>query len=127
MPANFGAPRPFSATSPVHPSYLPALHKSGRIERRIATATVAAIGVGYGLAKYRSLKADEWQAQQHAQQAQLFRSAEATPIPVPVPVESAVAASRQKQNEIVENAYGDRSSLAELEAAVAAYEARRKN
>ncbi|KAI2617691.1 hypothetical protein GGS26DRAFT_596242 [Hypomontagnella submonticulosa] len=130
MPANFGAPRPFSATSPVHPSYLPALHKSGRIERRLATATVAAIGVGYGLAKYRALKAEEWQQEHHAQQAQLFRSADAATaapvlIPVTVPVET--AAARQKQNEVVENAYGDRSSLAELEAAVAAYEARRKD
>lgn len=86
--------------------------------------------LGYGLAKYRALKAEEWQQEHHAQQAQLFRSADAATaapvlIPVTVPVET--AAARQKQNEVVENAYGDRSSLAELEAAVAAYEARRKD
>ncbi|KAI1774880.1 hypothetical protein F4818DRAFT_441705 [Hypoxylon cercidicola] len=114
MPANF-APRPFSATSQVHPSYLPALHKSGRIERRLATATVAAVGIGYGLAKYRAYQAEQWQHQQ----TQAFHNAEASPAMV------AVAADPQK--EAVENAYGDRTSLAELEAAVVAYERRRKD
>lgn len=114
--ANF-APRPFSATSQVHPSYLPALHKSGRIERRLATATVAAVGIGYGLAKYRAYQAEQWQHQQHQQQsAQSFRNAETSP--------AMVAAAADPQKEAVENAYGDRTSLAELEAAVVAYEHR---
>ncbi|KAI8962975.1 hypothetical protein F5Y11DRAFT_320984 [Daldinia sp. FL1419] len=123
MPLNFNAPRPFSATTPVHPSYLPALHKSGRIERTIATATVAAVGIGYGLAKYRALKADKWQQEHHAHQEQLFRSAETIPAAVQISVPTAEAS----RNEAVENAYGDRTSLTELEAAVAAYETRRKN
>ncbi|KAI4864174.1 hypothetical protein F4820DRAFT_345004 [Hypoxylon rubiginosum] len=116
MPANFTAPRPFSATSQVHPSYLPALHKSGRIERRLATATVAAVGIGYGLAKYRAYQAEQWQQQQPPQS---FHNAEASP--------AMVAAAADPQKEAVENAYGDRTTLAELEAAVVAYEHRRKS
>ncbi|KAI0110275.1 hypothetical protein F4814DRAFT_426398 [Daldinia grandis] len=131
MPANFSAPRPFSATTPVYPSYLPVLHKSGRIERTIATATVAAVGIGYGLAKYRAIKANKWQQEHHVQQEQLFRSAEAipatVPIPIPVPVSVSVPTAEASRNEAVENAYGDRTSLTELEAAVAVYETRRKN
>ncbi|KAI1134008.1 hypothetical protein F5Y05DRAFT_417672 [Hypoxylon sp. FL0543] len=122
MPMNLNPPRPFSATSPVHPSYLPALHKSGRIERRLATATVAAVGIGYGLAKYRAVKAEQWQKERHVEQEQLFRSAEMVP--------AVAVATPNHQNEAVEaleNAYGDRTNLAELEAAVAAYETRRKN
>ncbi|OTB01662.1 hypothetical protein M426DRAFT_212268 [Hypoxylon sp. CI-4A] len=124
MPMNLNT-RPFSAASPVHPSYLPALHKSGRIERGLATATVAAVGIGYGLAKYKALKSEQWQQEHHVQQQQLFRSAE-TGAAAPA---MAVAAQSHShvQNEAVENAYGDRTSLAELEAAVATYEARRKN
>ncbi|KAI2611930.1 hypothetical protein GGR54DRAFT_616521 [Hypoxylon sp. NC1633] len=121
MPMNLSSPRPFSATSPVHPSYLPALHRSSRIERRIATATIAAVGIGYGLAKYKALQAEQWQQQQHhVQEQQSFRNADATAAMVPV-------ATISKKNEAVENAYGDRTSLAELEAAVVAYEARRKD
>ncbi|KAI0834380.1 hypothetical protein F5Y06DRAFT_279070 [Hypoxylon sp. FL0890] len=123
MPMNLNTPRPFSATSPVHPSYLPALHKSGRIERGIATATVAAVGIGYGLAKYKAIKAEQWQKEHHAEQEQSFRSAEMVPA-------MAVATPATHQNEAVEaleKAYGDRTSLAELEAAVATYETRRKD
>ncbi|KAI1401310.1 hypothetical protein F4819DRAFT_332970 [Hypoxylon fuscum] len=112
MPANFHAPRPFSATTQVHPAYLPALHKSGRLERRLATATVAAVGIGYGLAKYRQHQADQW-GQQHPQS---FHDAQA----VAAPATAALATDPSK--EVVENAYGDRTSIAELEAAVVAYE-----
>ncbi|KAI1382958.1 uncharacterized protein F4822DRAFT_87916 [Hypoxylon trugodes] len=122
MPMNLNTPRPFSAASPVHPSYLPALHKSGRIERGIATATVAAVGIGYGLAKYKAAKAEQWQKEHHVQQQQMFRSAEAVVAPATVAVPQQNAAV-----EAVENAYGDRTSLAELEAAVVAYETRRKD
>ncbi|KAI0139896.1 hypothetical protein F4776DRAFT_565148 [Hypoxylon sp. NC0597] len=121
MPMNLNTPRPFSATSPVHPSYLPALHKSGRIERRIATATVAAVGIGYGLAKYRAMKAEQWQKEHHVEQEQLFRSAEMVPA-----VATATPSHRSEAVEALENAYGDRTNLAELEAAIATYETRRK-
>ncbi|KAI5867352.1 hypothetical protein GGS23DRAFT_172942 [Durotheca rogersii] len=111
MPISFNSPRPFSATSQVHPSYLPALHKSVRLERRIATATVVAIGIGYGLARYN---AGQW------------REHQAQPGQLPVAQVSPVAVEARRQNEALEAAYGDRSSLAELEAAVAAYETRRR-
>ncbi|KAI0844439.1 hypothetical protein F5Y00DRAFT_266597 [Daldinia vernicosa] len=123
MPIKFNAPRPFSATTPVYPSYLPALHKAGRIERKIATATIAAVGIGYGLAKYRAAKADKWQQEHNVQKEQLFRSAETIPATVPIPVPTA----ETSWNEVVENAYGDRTSLKELEAAIAVYEKRQKN
>ncbi|GAP91769.1 hypothetical protein SAMD00023353_7100280 [Rosellinia necatrix] len=95
--------RPFSTASHVHPSHLPALYKSGRLEKKIATATVAVVGIGYGVAKYK-----EYQEQQQYQNAE------------------AQAASR-RQSEAIMDAYADRSSLAELEAAVKAYEAHRKS
>ncbi|KAL7628470.1 hypothetical protein AAE478_002673 [Parahypoxylon ruwenzoriense] len=107
MPISFNSPRPFSATSQVHPSYLPALHKSSRLEKKLITATVVAVGIGYGLAKYKESKTEQQQREQLSQGAR-----------------AAVAA--RKQNEALQDAYGDRSNLAELEAAVVAYEARRK-
>ncbi|KAI2472673.1 hypothetical protein F4781DRAFT_317936 [Annulohypoxylon bovei var. microspora] len=122
MPMNLSPARPFTAASPVHPSYLPALHKSGRIERGIATATVAAVGIGYGLAKYKAIKADQWQKEHHVEKQQLFRSAEAVPA-----MAVATPSHRGEAVEALENAYGDRSNLSELEAAVATYESRRKN
>ncbi|KAI0594513.1 hypothetical protein F4775DRAFT_427935 [Biscogniauxia sp. FL1348] len=89
------AARPFSTTTQVYPAYLPTLHKSGRMEKKLATATVAAVGIGYGLARYK-------QAQAQAQVEQQKQ--------------------KQKRSEAMMNAYGDRSSLAELEAAVQAYD-----
>ncbi|KAI2609342.1 uncharacterized protein GGS25DRAFT_211678 [Hypoxylon fragiforme] len=130
MPMNLNAPRPFTATSPVHPSYLPALHKSGRIERGIATATIAAVGIGYGLARYKALQSEQWQKQQQAAQHQTFRSADMVGAPAMAVVTVASTTSNgnsRAANEAVEDAYGDRTSLAELEAAVAAYERERKN
>ncbi|GAW20086.1 hypothetical protein ANO14919_095820 [Xylariales sp. No.14919] len=94
--------RPFSTTSHVYPSHLPTLYKSGRLEKKLATATVAVVGIGYGMAKYK-----EYQEQQQ------YHNTEAE------------AASR-RQSEAMMNAYADRSSLAELEAAVQAYETHRK-
>ncbi|KAH8162960.1 hypothetical protein CIB48_g5313 [Xylaria polymorpha] len=96
------ATRPFSTTSHVHPSHLPALYKSGRLEKKIATAAVAVVGIGYGVSKYKEL-----------QEKRQYYNVEAE------------AASR-RQSEAMMNAYADRSSLAELEAAVKAYETHRK-
>ncbi|KAI0404548.1 hypothetical protein F4802DRAFT_597977 [Xylaria palmicola] len=96
------ASRPFSTTSHVYPSHLPALYKSGRMEKKFATATAAVLGVGYGVSKYM-----EYQEQQQ------YRTAEAE-------------AATRRQSEAMMNAYADRSSLAELEAAVQAYEVHRK-
>ncbi|KAI5921497.1 hypothetical protein F4810DRAFT_339933 [Camillea tinctor] len=61
MPSH--ATRPFSTTTQVYPAYLPALHKTGRMEKKLATATVAAVGIGYGLARYKQAQA---QAEQSA-------------------------------------------------------------
>ncbi|KAI1456348.1 hypothetical protein F4805DRAFT_228505 [Annulohypoxylon moriforme] len=121
MPMNMSPARPFTAASPVHPSYLPALHKSGRIERGIATAAVAAVGIGYGITKYKAIKAEQWQKEHHVEQQQMFRSAEMVPA-----VAVATPSHRSEAVEALENAYGERTNLAELEAAVATYESRRK-
>ncbi|KAI1260561.1 hypothetical protein F5Y18DRAFT_250704 [Xylariaceae sp. FL1019] len=99
MPSNT---RPFTTTSQVHPGHLPKLYRTGRMEKKLATATVAAVGIGYGLAKYK-----EFQAQQE------YANAESE-------------AARRRQAEAMMDAYSDRGSLAELEAAVAAYETQRK-
>ncbi|KAI1504499.1 hypothetical protein F5X99DRAFT_16941 [Biscogniauxia marginata] len=106
------ASRPFSTTAQVYPSYLPTLHKSGRMEKKLATATVAAVGIGYGLARYK-------QAQANQQQQQYAQGVPAEPLATPQ--------QQQKQSEALMNAYGDRSSLAELEAAVRAYDSQRRN
>ncbi|KAI1817888.1 hypothetical protein GGS20DRAFT_582140 [Poronia punctata] len=97
------ATRPFSATSHVYPSHLPKLYKSGRMEKKFVTATAAVVGIGYGMAKYKQY-----------QEQQQFVNAEAE------------AASR-RQAEAMMDAYADRGSLAELEAAVRAYESQKKN
>ncbi|KAI1190479.1 hypothetical protein F5B17DRAFT_386851 [Nemania serpens] len=94
--------RPFSTASHVYPSHLPTLYKTGRLEKKLATATVAVVGIGYGMAKLK-----EYQEQQQ------YRGAEAE------------AASRRR-SEAMMDAYADRSSLAELEAAVRAYDTQRK-
>lgn len=70
---------------------------------RSATVAVAAVGIGYGMAKYK-----EYQEQQQ------YYTTEAQ-------------AATRRQSEAIMDAYADRSSLAELEAAVKAYEAQRKN
>ncbi|KAI1180482.1 hypothetical protein F4777DRAFT_249272 [Nemania sp. FL0916] len=94
--------RPFSTATQVHPRHLPTLYKTGRLEKKFATATAAVVGIGYGMVKYK-----EYQERQHYQAAE------------------AEAASR-RQSETVMDAYADRSSLASLEAAVQAYEAQRR-
>ncbi|KAI0396385.1 hypothetical protein F5Y17DRAFT_118572 [Xylariaceae sp. FL0594] len=102
MPSNT-APRPFSATSHVYPSHLPKLYRSGRMEKKFATATAAVVGIGYGMAKFK----------QYQEQQQVYHA------------EAEVASRRQA--ELMMDAYADRGSLAELEAAVKAYESQRKS
>ncbi|KAI0206544.1 hypothetical protein F4808DRAFT_407785 [Astrocystis sublimbata] len=102
MSSNSNA-RPFSTTTAVHPGHLPRVYKTGRMEKRIATAAVAAVGIGYGVSKYKQF-----------QEYKDTCNAEA-------------AASSRRQNEAMMNAYADRSSLAELEAAMKAYDSARKN
>ncbi|KAI0018464.1 hypothetical protein F4780DRAFT_781311 [Xylariomycetidae sp. FL0641] len=92
---------PFSVTTQVYPSFLPALARAGRAEKRLASATVAAVGIGYGISKMRSYTAAE---QQHQQQARLQLEAD----------------NARRANAMMD-AYGDRSTLAELEQAVKAY------
>ncbi|KAI1133151.1 hypothetical protein F5Y10DRAFT_130210 [Nemania abortiva] len=101
MPSNSAA-RPFSTASHVHPSHLPTLYRTGRLERKFATATAAVVGIGYGMTKYK-----EYQEQRQYDNAE------------------AEVASRRR-SEAMMDAYADRSSLAELEAAVKAYETHRK-
>lgn len=62
--------------------------------------------IGYGIVKYKQTQAGQ-QQQQQAQAAQQMES------------------SRQAEADIMMAAYGDRSSLAELEAAMKAYEQQR--
>ncbi|RYC64615.1 hypothetical protein CHU98_g1571 [Xylaria longipes] len=68
-----------------------------------ATATVAVVGIGYGVSKYKEFR-----------EQQEYYNAE-------------VAAASRRQSEVMMDAYADRSSLAELEAAVKAYETHRKS
>ncbi|KAK7752818.1 hypothetical protein SLS62_005160 [Diatrype stigma] len=98
----------FYSTSQVHPTYLPALHKSGRIEKKLAIAAVAAVGVGYGLKKYKEIQIDR--QEQYAAQSMSMREAE----------------ERRRSEAMMMDAYGDRSSLDSLEAAVKAYDSQRQ-
>lgn len=94
------ATKPFYSTSQVHPTYLPTLHKSGRVEKRLAVAAVAAVGVGYGIKKYK-----EHQIEREEQHARSMHEME-----------------KHRRSEAMMDAYGDRSSLDSLEAAVKAYD-----
>ncbi|KAK6065370.1 hypothetical protein SCUP234_12573 [Seiridium cupressi] len=95
--------RPFSTISGVHPAYLPNLHRASRVEKKIVPAAIATVGIGYSIAKYKQMQADQ-------QQAQLPQS----------------TAQQQAESDAMMAAYGDRSSLAELEAAMKAYEEQRR-
>ncbi|KAJ1334215.1 hypothetical protein MN608_04221 [Microdochium nivale] len=92
--------RPFSTASPVHPNYLPTLHKSGRMEKRLVAATIAAVGVGYGVSALRN------------NQIQFSSSSSSS---------TSSGGSRTIRETALLDAYGDRGSLEELEAAVNAY------
>ncbi|KAF2998331.1 hypothetical protein G7054_g2622 [Neopestalotiopsis clavispora] len=68
-------------------------------------AAVATVSIGYGIAKYKQTQAGMQSAQSQQQQQ--------------------AESSRQAEADIMMAAYGDRSSLAELEAAMKAYEQQR--
>jgi hypothetical protein len=97
MPAT--TPRPFSTATQVHPGYLPALHKSRRVEKKLAVAAITAAGIGYGMSKYRQHQDGQRLAQELSE------------------------AATRKRSETMMDAYGDRGSLEALEAAVRMYEA----
>ncbi|KAI1326425.1 hypothetical protein F5Y16DRAFT_228585 [Xylariaceae sp. FL0255] len=106
------ANRPFTTVSHVHPSHLPALYKRGRMEKKLATATVAAVGIGYGVAKlkeYQTASTQGGTSSSSSSSSSYQQAAEAE-------------AARRRHAEAMMDAYSDRSSLAELEAAVRAYE-----
>ncbi|KAH6646557.1 hypothetical protein BKA67DRAFT_662966 [Truncatella angustata] len=128
--------RPFSTISGVYPAYLPSLHRASRVEKKLyvsfpftpawhcmlrfsrkssksdmltlkrVPAAVATVGIGYGLAKYKQTRSE----QQHAQLPQSAAQRQA---------------ERRQEEDAMLTAYGDRSSLAELEAALDAYEKQR--
>ncbi|KAL2022855.1 hypothetical protein VTK56DRAFT_4386 [Thermocarpiscus australiensis] len=97
--------RLLSSSARVHPSYLPYLHNASRRGGKgikWVPPLAAVIGAGYGVASYREAQADERLAA--AEQA---------------------AEERRRREAALADAYGDRSSLAELERAMRVYEAQR--
>ncbi|KAI0485321.1 hypothetical protein GGR56DRAFT_69040 [Xylariaceae sp. FL0804] len=103
--------RPFSSASQVYPSYLPALHRSGRMEKRIATAVLATGGICYG-ALYYTQKQGQYQQRSQLHHASAYSGAASDARKTP----------EQLRQDAMDDAYGGRDSLAELEAAVQAYE-----
>ncbi|KAH9903973.1 hypothetical protein F4778DRAFT_780657 [Xylariomycetidae sp. FL2044] len=119
--------RPFSTTSQVYPAYLPALHKSGRMEKSVLGATVAAVGIGYGIAKYKKSQAERPHHSAHYSTSSYSPASSTTTTTTnhttyPNRHQDAMSNNNNSNNESLMDAYGDRSSLAELEAAVKAYE-----
>ncbi|KAH8649836.1 hypothetical protein BX600DRAFT_103184 [Xylariales sp. PMI_506] len=101
------AGRPFSTASGVHPAYLPSLHRASRVEKKLVPAAVATVGIGlsYGIARYRQTHGDSDYSSSAAETA------------------AAVAAAQRRLEEArMMDAYGDRSSLADMDAAIKAYE-----
>ncbi|KAK6836584.1 hypothetical protein PG990_014052 [Apiospora arundinis] len=94
--------RPFSTTTGVYPAYLPQLHRASRVEKKLVPVAVATVGIGYGVVKFKQFHTEQQAASQ-------FNT-------------SAASDATKHQAENLMNAYGDRSSLAELEAAVKHYE-----
>ncbi|KAB5572763.1 hypothetical protein GE09DRAFT_1217305 [Coniochaeta sp. 2T2.1] len=97
----------FSTSARVHPSYLPnyihTASKSAKAAKWIPPA-LAVAAVGYGVSAYR-------------QQAQLDQ----------IPAASEVAERRRRQAALVlDDAYGDRTSLEGLERAMRVYEAQQQ-
>ncbi|KXJ91665.1 hypothetical protein Micbo1qcDRAFT_174699 [Microdochium bolleyi] len=113
------ASRPFSTVSPVHPNYLPTLHKSGRMEKRLVAATIAAVGVGYGLSALRH-------NQLHFSSSGSSPGSDEFSASTPSSSSSSGSSSRKHREMAMLDAYGDRGSLEELEAAVSAYNAQQQ-
>ncbi|KAK4109071.1 hypothetical protein N656DRAFT_771246 [Canariomyces notabilis] len=99
--------RPLSTSARVHPSYLPYLHnasRNGMKSIKWVPPLVAVVGAGYGIASYRE-----------AQGSQRLAAAEQA------------EAERRRRNAALADAYGDRSSLEELERAIKVYEAQQRS
>ncbi|GAB1319385.1 N-acetylglucosaminyl-phosphatidylinositol biosynthetic protein [Madurella fahalii] len=99
--------RLLSTSARVHPSYLPYLHNASRGGGKGVKWVPPLVGVitaGYAVATYREAQVEERLAQ--AQQAE---------------------AERRRKDAALADAYGDRSSLEELERAMRVYEAQQGN
>ncbi|KXX78508.1 N-acetylglucosaminyl-phosphatidylinositol biosynthetic protein [Madurella mycetomatis] len=99
--------RLLSTSARVHPSYLPYLHNASRNGVKgvkWVPPLVGAITAGYAVATYREAQAETHLAQM--QQAEV---------------------ERRRKDAALADAYGDRSSLEELEKAMKVYEAQRGN
>ncbi|KAK0636986.1 hypothetical protein B0T17DRAFT_482283 [Bombardia bombarda] len=113
--------RLLTTSARVHPSYLPYLHNASRGAKgaKWVPPLVALVGVGYGVASYR--------------ETQITRHLSSTSTSVPAATTSAmmdatdVEKRRLKKANALADAYGDRSSLEELEHAMRVYEAQQGN
>ncbi|KAH6856178.1 hypothetical protein B0I37DRAFT_412129 [Chaetomium sp. MPI-CAGE-AT-0009] len=108
--------RLLTTSARVHPPYLPYLHNASRTggkSLKWIPPLAAAVTAGYAVSLYRDAQGPS------AQQGVFVTSA--TPSE-----EQAAAERRRRQEAAMEDAYGDRGSLAELERAMAVYEAQRR-
>ncbi|KAM4066994.1 hypothetical protein HRG_001004 [Hirsutella rhossiliensis] len=98
----FRAPRSFSTSARVHPSFLPHLRNSRRMPYRWFVSVAAISGAAYA--------AKGWLDRAGARRSQDAERAERD------------AAERQRRNDALMDVYGDRSNLEALEQAVKFYE-----
>lgn len=111
--------RLLTTSARVHPPYLPYLHNASNRGKSLKwlPPLAAAVTAGLAVSHYRDTQ----------QQASFTPSSPTTAGRASSPAaEQAEAARRRRQEAAMEDAYGDRGSLAELERALAVYEAQRR-
>ncbi|KAK3318836.1 hypothetical protein B0H66DRAFT_603401 [Apodospora peruviana] len=107
--------RPLMTSARVHPSYLPYVHNAARGKgAKWVPPLLAAVAVGYGVTTYR-----EAQIQKHLSAI--------SNVPMPAQESEVEFEKRRQKANALADAYGDRTSLEELEHAMRVYEAQQGN
>lgn len=112
--------RLLTTSARVHPPYLPYLHNASRNRGKSLKwlpPLAAAVTAGLAVSRYRDSQAG---FSPSSSSGSATRSASSPA------EEQAEAERRRRQEAAMEDAYGDRGSLAELERAMAVYEAQRR-
>ncbi|KAM7195797.1 hypothetical protein V8F20_007367 [Naviculisporaceae sp. PSN 640] len=115
--------RPLTTHARVHPSYLPYLSNASTRGKgaKFLPPLLAAVALGYGVTAYR-----EAQIERHLSSRPSVTAYSSAALPTEKETEAEFEKRRKNFNQLAD-AYGDRSSLEELEHAMRVYEAQQGN
>ncbi|KAK3294400.1 uncharacterized protein B0H64DRAFT_186050, partial [Chaetomium fimeti] len=120
--------RLLTTSARVHPPYLPYLHNASRgggKGLKWLPPLAAAVTAGYAVSRYRDAQGPQQQGVFVHSPASSSTTSTTTST-TSASEERAETGRRRQQEAAMEDAYGDRGSLAELERALAVYEAQRR-